>query len=52
VLTDLGNRAFCRLREAREESYSLLVSGAVDEVAVASLEDPLAYFRGAYRLLE
>ncbi len=51
VLADLGNRAYCTMREGREESYSVLVSGAIDRVEIDELTDPLAYFRGAYRVL-
>ena len=43
--------AYCSLRNAREESFSTLVAGRVDEVVVHEMTDPLAYFRGGYRRL-
>jgi len=52
VITALANRAYCRLVASREESYSLLVAGAVERVDLGELEDPLSYFRGRYRLLD
>ena len=52
VLTNLENRAYCSLLHSREESYSLLVAAAVDDIEVDGIDDPLTYFRGGYRLLE
>lgn len=52
VLNDFVNRAFCTLLEAREESHSLLVSARIDTLDLEDLVDPLAYFRGRYRLLD
>lgn len=51
VLIDLKDRAFCRLLDRREVGYSGLVTGSIDRVEVTALEDPLAYFRGTYRVL-
>ena len=51
VLDDLGTRAYCTLSGAREESYSVLVSGVIDRVEAGDSDDPLAYFRGRYRTL-
>ena len=50
VLRDIVNRAFCTLVEAREESHLLLVSATIDTLDLEDLADPLAYFRGRYRL--
>ena len=52
VISHLGTRAYCTLASAVEDSYSLLVAGAVDHIELTDLEDPLAYFRGGYRALE
>jgi flavin reductase (DIM6/NTAB) family NADH-FMN oxidoreductase RutF len=51
VLADVGTRAYCTYRGGVEESFSFLVSGTVDRVEVIDLDDPLLYFRGAYRSL-
>jgi flavin reductase (DIM6/NTAB) family NADH-FMN oxidoreductase RutF len=51
-LDGFGTYALCSLVEAREESYSVLVAGRIDEVVLEDLVDPLVYFRGAYRRLE
>ncbi len=50
-LEGFGSYAYCSLRDTREESFSVLVVGRVDDVVVHDLTDPLTYFRGAYRRL-
>jgi flavin reductase (DIM6/NTAB) family NADH-FMN oxidoreductase RutF len=52
VLEGFGTYALCSLIEGREESFSVLVAGRIDEVVPGDLVDPLVYFRGAYRRLE
>lgn len=52
LLEGFGTYALCSLVEGREESYSVLVSGRIEEVVLADLVDPLVYFRGTYRRLE
>jgi flavin reductase (DIM6/NTAB) family NADH-FMN oxidoreductase RutF len=51
VLTDLPDRAYCRLIDAQERGWSGLVALAVDRVEVSDLGDPLIHFRGSYRRL-
>jgi flavin reductase (DIM6/NTAB) family NADH-FMN oxidoreductase RutF len=51
VLDGFGSYAMCTLVEAREESFTVLVAGRIDEVVLDDLGDPLVYFRGAYRHL-
>jgi 3-hydroxy-9,10-secoandrosta-1,3,5(10)-triene-9,17-dione monooxygenase reductase component len=48
LITTLGTRAFCTLRKGVEESYSVLVSGAIDKVDLIDADDPLLYYRGQY----
>lgn len=52
VIVEPATRAYCRLEETREYGFSFLVTGAIDELDVGDLRDPLAYFRGAYRSLD
>lgn len=52
VMTDFDSRAYCRLTEWREDSYSALVSSTIERVELAPLDDPLAHFRGRYRGLD
>lgn len=49
VLTDLENRAYCRLVDAQEAGYQRLVRGEVERFELSALEHPLAHFRGRYR---
>lgn len=51
VIEDVATRAYCTYRGGVEESFSFLVSGTIDRVEVADLDDPLLYFRGNYRHL-
>jgi flavin reductase (DIM6/NTAB) family NADH-FMN oxidoreductase RutF len=51
VLDDLGDRAYCSLRDRAEVGYSGLITGTIDDVEAADLADPLIYFRGRYRSL-
>ena len=52
VLAEVPNRASCSYLTGIEHGHSVLISGDVDRVETADLEDPLAYFRGRYRRLE
>jgi 3-hydroxy-9,10-secoandrosta-1,3,5(10)-triene-9,17-dione monooxygenase reductase component len=52
VLTDVANRARCRLHTTQELGYHELVLGTIEVVDTAPLEDPLAYFLGRYRTLK
>lgn len=52
VIANLANRAFCRLVERRTLGYSGIVTGEIDRVEALEIEDPLVYFRGAYRSLD
>ncbi len=49
VLTALANRVSCRYTEATETGNHLLVRGAIEEIELGELADPLVYFRGGYR---
>jgi len=51
VLSEIGNRAFCRVTEVTEAGYQRLVRGAIEAVELDDLEAPLVYFRGRYRRL-
>ena len=51
VLSDLPNRLFCSYISGEEETYSVLVEGAIEQVELTDLRDPLLYFRGKYRTL-
>lgn len=51
VLTDISDRAYCSVQRREELGYSGLVTGAIDNVKMSDLTDPLAYFRGKYRSL-
>ena len=49
ILDDIGTRAYCSVMAMREESYSVLVSGAIDRVeAAGDSRDPLLFHRGGY----
>lgn len=50
-LLDLGTRAYCSWVGDREESFSVMVRGAVDHFELHELDRPLSYFRGRYRTL-
>lgn len=51
VIETLGNRAYCTSENTREIGYSGLVTARVDQVEVADLTNPLAYFRGGFHHL-
>jgi flavin reductase (DIM6/NTAB) family NADH-FMN oxidoreductase RutF len=51
ALTSVENRACCRLLGASTVGYQQLVRGAVADVALAALTQPLLWFRGRYRSL-
>lgn len=51
VLTDVANRAYCSGATSTQGGYSLLITAAIDEIDWEPLDDPLVYFRGAYRRL-
>jgi flavin reductase (DIM6/NTAB) family NADH-FMN oxidoreductase RutF len=52
VLTDLTDRAFCRLTGWTEPGFQRLVAGAIERIEMGELDDPLVYFRGRYRRLD
>jgi 3-hydroxy-9,10-secoandrosta-1,3,5(10)-triene-9,17-dione monooxygenase reductase component len=52
VLTDVANRARCRLHTTQELGYHELVLGTIEVVDTEPLDDPLAYFLGRYRSLK
>jgi flavin reductase (DIM6/NTAB) family NADH-FMN oxidoreductase RutF len=52
VLERVPDRAFCSDVTTVASGYSLLVSANIDRVEVVDLDDPLVYFRGAYRSFE
>ena len=49
VIVDVSNRAFCSAAGSVETGYSLLITASIDHIEASTLEDPLLYFRGAYR---
>ncbi len=49
VIEDMGNRVFCSVADMDEDSFSIIVEATVDELELDDIEDPLVYFRGAYR---
>jgi 3-hydroxy-9,10-secoandrosta-1,3,5(10)-triene-9,17-dione monooxygenase reductase component len=49
LLTELPNRARCRLIDTHEAGYQRLVRGEIEGVDLGALDDPLAHFRGRYR---
>ncbi|MGH2695197.1 MAG: flavin reductase family protein [Actinomycetota bacterium] len=51
VLTDLTDRAYCRMTGWTEPGFQRLVSGVIERIELAELDDPLVYFRGRYRRL-
>jgi len=51
VLTELTDRAYCRVGGWTEPGFQRLVSGAIERIDLAELDDPLVYFRGRYRRL-
>jgi flavin reductase (DIM6/NTAB) family NADH-FMN oxidoreductase RutF len=52
VIEDMGSRVFCSVADMDEDSYSIIVEATIDELELSDVEDPLLYFRGAYRRLE
>lgn len=51
VLTQFGNRAYCKVWDTTPAGYQVLVRGAIEELELAELTHPLTYFRGRYRSL-
>jgi 3-hydroxy-9,10-secoandrosta-1,3,5(10)-triene-9,17-dione monooxygenase reductase component len=51
TISDVGNRAYCRLADADEVGFYQLVRGRIEAVDVDDLDDPLSYFQGRYRSL-
>lgn len=51
VIAGMDNRAYCTFESRREVGYSGIVTATVDQVEVAELSSPLAYFRGRYHTL-
>lgn len=49
VIADMGNRMFCSVADMDEDSFSIIVEATIDELELDDLDDPLVYFRGAYR---
>lgn len=49
VLTALPSRVSCHHVDATETGNHFLVRGAIEEIELGELMDPLVYFRGAYR---
>jgi 3-hydroxy-9,10-secoandrosta-1,3,5(10)-triene-9,17-dione monooxygenase reductase component len=49
VLIDFGNRAMCSLQEGSEVGLQVLIRGAIDEIVLTDIDEPLVYFRGRYR---
>lgn len=49
TLSEIPDRAYCRLVERAETGYSGLVTGAIDQIELTELSDPLVYYRGRYR---
>lgn len=52
VLAGLATRAFCTLLSQSEVGYAGVVTGTIDRVEAAELDDPLVHFRGAYRRVD
>lgn len=50
-LSAVSNWAGCRLVERRPLGDQSLLVGAIEDLAVSDLSDPLVYFRGTYRQL-
>ena len=51
VLTDIETRAYCTFEGGDEETFFIVAEGRIDKLELSGLEDPLVYFRGAYRKL-
>ena len=51
-LTDLPNRAMCRLLDTQQSGYQRLVRGEIEGVELGTLDHPLTHFRGRYGSLE
>jgi flavin reductase (DIM6/NTAB) family NADH-FMN oxidoreductase RutF len=49
VLTDLEDRARCRLFDSIDSGYQRIVRGLIQEVEVGELDAPLVHFRGGFR---
>lgn len=50
-LGELSTWAACRVESVTPVGYQHLLVGAIEEVAVHELDEPLVYFRGRYRAL-
>lgn len=51
VLTDVETRAYCTYEGGDEETFFIVAEGRIDKLDLSDFEDPLVYFRGAYRKL-
>jgi 3-hydroxy-9,10-secoandrosta-1,3,5(10)-triene-9,17-dione monooxygenase reductase component len=51
LLAGVGTYGMCSVVSTGDESYSVLVAATLDRIATDELDDPLLYFRGAYRRL-
>jgi len=47
-ITAVGSRAYCRLVGHFDDTFHALVHGAIVEIVLDDLRDPLQYFRGEY----
>ena len=52
VIEDMPNRAFCTVADMDEDSFSIIAEATIDELELVDFDDPLLYFRGAYRSLK
>lgn len=50
-LLDFDNRLRARVISMEDASYSVLVTAAVDSIVLEDTNDPLVWYRGAYRAL-
>jgi flavin reductase (DIM6/NTAB) family NADH-FMN oxidoreductase RutF len=50
-LTDFENRLRAQVISLEDASYSVLVTAAVDSITLEDTDDPLVWYRGAYRAL-
>jgi flavin reductase (DIM6/NTAB) family NADH-FMN oxidoreductase RutF len=51
VLSDVTNRAYCRLVDVTDAGYQRMVRGRIERLDVEEIDDPLVHFRGRYRSL-
>ena len=51
VITDMGDRAYCRATSMSETGYSGLITAEVEKFELTEMTTPLVYFRGSYRTI-